>query len=271
MTRFHKSTENTDICLNLSFKRSILIQLSAAIITFNEEQNIARCIRSLQSVADEVVVIDSLSSDRTVQIAEELGAIVYQQAFLGHIQQKNLAIEKCSFPFVISLDADEALTEELQQSILETKANWQGEGYSFNRLTNYCGKWIKTCGWYPDVKLRLFKKGAGEWQGTNPHDEFRLFESAPQHLKGDLLHYSFYTIDQHKKQIEFFTDVAAKSMFEKGKKGSYFKLIFSPFFKFVKSYFIKLGFLDGKYGFLISWYSAGAKFKKYRKLIALNR
>lgn len=248
-----------------------MIKLSAAIITYNEEKNIQRCIESLLPVVDEIVVIDSLSDDRTVQIAESLGAKVIPQKFLGHIQQKNLAIEKTSHEFVLSLDADEVLTPELQQSILDIKKSWEGEGYSFNRMTNYCGKWIKTCGWYPDVKLRLFEKGKGEWQGLNPHDEFRLFNSTPKHLKGDLLHYSFYTVDQHLKQIDYFSTIGAQALFDKAAKGSFVKMYLNPIAMFLKSYFIKLGFLDGKYGFLISWYSAGEKYKKYSKLRKLNQ
>lgn len=248
-----------------------MIKLSAAIITYNEENNIQRCIESLLPVVDEIVVVDSLSTDKTVEIAESLGAKVIPQKFLGHIQQKNLAIEKTSFDYVLSLDADEALTPDLQNSILKVKGNWQGEGYSFNRLTNYCGKWIKTCGWYPDVKLRLFEKGKGEWQGLNPHDEFRLFNTKPQHIPGDLLHYSFYTVDQHLKQIDYFSTIGAKALYEKEKKGSFFKMIINPVAMFFKSYIIKRGILDGKYGFLISWYSAGEKFKKYSKLYALQK
>lgn len=248
-----------------------MIKLSAAIITYNEERNIQRCIESLLPVVDEIVIVDSLSEDKTVEIATSLGATIISQKFLGHIEQKNLAIEKTSHDFVLSLDADEALSPELQESIRKAKTNWKGQGYSFNRLTNYCGKWIRTCGWYPDVKLRLFKKGAGEWQGTNPHDEFRLFNEQPQHLSGDLLHYSFYTVDQHLKQIDYFSSIGAEAMYKQGKKSSIIKMLLNPVAMFAKSYFVKKGILDGKYGFLISWYSAGEKFKKYRKLRAHHK
>ncbi len=248
-----------------------MIQLSAAIITYNEEKNIQRCIESLLPVVDEIVIIDSLSNDKTVEIAESLGAKVIPQSFLGHIQQKNLAIEKTQHNYVLSLDADEALSPELQQSILKVKANWQGDGYAFNRLTNYCGKWIKTCGWYPDEKLRLFRKGAGEWQGLNPHDEFRLFNNKPTHISGDLLHYSFYTVEEHLRQIDYFSTIGAQALYEKGVKGSLLKMILNPISMFLKSYFLKGGILDGKYGFLISWYSAGEKYKKYSKLRALYK
>ena len=149
-------------------------KISAAIITFNEEKNIERCITSLRNVADEVVIIDSGSTDRTVEIAKDLKATIFTNPFKGHIQQKNFAITKTQYDWVISLDADEALSEELTASILAVKENLKGSGYIFSRLTNYCGKWIKHCGWYPDKKLRLFKKHEGKWGGKNPHDKYLL-------------------------------------------------------------------------------------------------
>lgn len=248
-----------------------MITLSVAIITFNEEKNIGRCIDSVAMIADEVVVVDSNSTDNTVKIAKEKGANVILQPFLGHIQQKNFAITQCAHHYILSLDADEALDEQLQQSILDVKQNWKHDGYKFNRLTNYCGKWIKTCGWYPDTKLRLFDRNKGSWQGTNPHDVYKVDSNDVGFLKGDVLHYSFYSIDQHKKQIEYFTDIAAKAYFEKGRKASLFKIMLSPVMKFIRSYFFQLGFTDGYYGFVISWLSAGAKYKKYAKLNALYK
>ena len=124
-----------------------MIKLSAVIITFNEERNIERCIRSVQGIVDEVLVVDSLSTDRTVEIAESLGARVIHQKFLGHIQQKNFALAEATFDHCISLDADEALDETLQKSVLDAKSNFDCDGYSMNRLTNYCGQWINHCGW----------------------------------------------------------------------------------------------------------------------------
>ncbi len=137
-----------------------MIKLSAVIITFNEEKNIERCIQSLIPVADEVLVVDSFSTDSTREKAGNLGARVVEHAFDGHIQQKNWAANQAKYDFVLSLDADEALTDELRDSILKIKTNWVGEGYRVKRLTSYCGQWIKHCGWYPDMKLRLFRPKA---------------------------------------------------------------------------------------------------------------
>lgn len=246
-------------------------KISAAIITYNEEKNIERCILSLKEVADEIVVIDSGSTDQTQVIAENLGAVVIKNSFEGHIQQKNFAITKTSNDWVISLDADEALSDELKQSILSVKNQLDGDGYTFNRLTNYCGKWIKHCGWYPDTKLRLFRKGAGAWGGKNPHDKYILKSGNPKFLKGDILHYTFYSVDEHKAQIVKFTDIAAQSLFELGKKSNWFKIYGKAIFKFIRNYFLKLGFLDGITGFHICRLSAHATYLRYYKLLKLQK
>ncbi len=245
-----------------------MIKLSAVIITFNEEKNIERCLLSLKDVADEIVVLDSFSKDRTREICHSYGVRFFEHAFDGHIQQKNRAITYASFDHVLSLDADEALDERLRQSILEVKKNFKMQGYYMNRLTNYCGHWVKYCGWYPDQKLRLWDRRKGEWRGVNPHDKYELFDGDKMtgHLKGDLLHYSYYTIEDHYKQVEYFTNIASKAYFEKGKKAPFYKLIANPVAKFVDHYLLHLGFLDGRAGFLISRISAYATWLKYKKL-----
>lgn len=248
-----------------------MIKLSVAIITFNEEKNIERCLDSVINIADEIVIVDSGSTDKTLEIAENKNVTLLHQNFLGHIEQKNFAVSKCSNQYILSLDADEALSTELKKSILKVKQNWKHDAYSFNRLTNYCGQWIKHCGWYPDKKIRLFDRSKGKWAGTNPHDKFVVASNDVGFLKGDLLHYSFYTIEQHKKQIESFTDISSKELFEKGKETNLFYLIFSPVAKFLQSYFIQLGFLEGYYGFVISWLGAVYKYKKYSKLMQLQK
>ena len=250
-----------------------MIQLSAVIITFNEEKNIERCLKSLEGVADEIVVVDSFSKDRTKEICENYGVKFVEHAFEGHIEQKNYAITQASSPYVLSLDADEALDERLKASIIAVKANWQADGYAMNRLTNYCGKWIRHCGWYPDTKLRLWDARKGEWGGDNPHDKFELFDKSAKtiHLNGDILHYSYYTLEDHFKQVRYFTDILAKAQFERGKKAPLIVMMLSPIVKFTKDYFIKLGILDGFSGLKISAISAYATFTKYRKLRALIR
>lgn len=249
-----------------------MVKLSAVIITFNEERNIERCILSLDGVAEEVVVVDSLSTDKTVEIAESLGARVIHQKFLGHIQQKNFALEQATYDHCISLDADEALDETLRNSVLAAKQNFSAQGYSMNRLTNYCGQWIRHCGWYPDTKLRMFDKRLGAWKGVNPHDRYELQTGSKiEHLKGDLLHYSFYTVEEHKQQIEKFSEISSKAKFESGVRSSWAKIITKSTAKFFKGYILKLGFLDGYYGWIICTQSAKANYLKYYKLLKLQR
>lgn len=247
-------------------------KLSAVIITFNEEKNIGRCLESLAGIADDIVVVDSFSTDRTEEICKSKGARFVQHKFEGHIEQKNWAITQALYPHVLSLDADEVPDEELKKSILNIKSNWQSDGYYINRLTNYCGKWVHHCGWYPDSKLRLWDSTKGKWGGTNPHDKYELFEGVGNtgYLKGNILHYSYYTTDDHYKQVYYFTEILAKAQYKEGKTASVFQLYMSPIVKFLRDYFVKLGILDGGAGFDISRISAYATYLKYKQLRALN-
>ena len=250
-----------------------MIPISAVIITFNEERNIGRCLESLKNIVEDIVVIDSFSKDKTKEICESYGVRFIEHVFEGHIEQKNWAITQAKYPHILSLDADEALDEVLKNKILEVKNNWQADGYSMNRLTNYCGHWIKHCGWYPDTKLRLWDSRKGSWGGTNPHDKYELHDKNSKiiHLKGDILHYSYYFFADHYKQVEYFTTILAKAQFEKGKKAPLITLILSPIVKFIKDYFLKKGFLDGRIGFRICRISAFATYTKYKKLRSLNK
>jgi glycosyltransferase involved in cell wall biosynthesis len=245
--------------------------LSATIITLNEEKNIERCLKSLQGVADEVVVIDSFSKDRTKEICLAYGAKFIEHPFGGHIQQKNVALQSATHNLILSLDADEALDDELRLSILAVKENPTAEAYSMNRLTNYCGTWVHHCGWYPDTKVRLVKKGKAAWTGVNPHDRLEpAAGSAVTQLKGDILHYSYYTRDDHFKQIEYFGNIAAKELFARGKKVALPLIVLKVISQFIKSYFLKLGILDGATGFTVSRLSAYATWRKYMKLRNLH-
>jgi glycosyltransferase involved in cell wall biosynthesis len=250
-----------------------VIKLSVVIITHNEEKNIERCLLSVKTVADEIVVLDSFSTDATEAICLKHGAKFFQHAFDGHIQQKNRAITLASYKHVLSLDADEALDATLQQSVLKTKMNFAKDGYYMNRLTNYCGHWVRHCGWYPDKKLRLWCTEKGEWRGINPHDKYELFEGDANsgHLTGDILHYSYYTLADHYKQVEYFTGIAAKAFVEEGKKAPFFKMYVNPVAKFISHYVLHVGFLDGKAGYLISRISAYATYLKYKKINQLSR
>ena len=247
-------------------------KLSVVIITFNEERNIGRCLESLQDIADEIIVSDSFSTDRTEEICKEFGVKFYNRKWEGYSKQKNNANNLASNNLIFSIDADEALSEKLKKSIAEIKLSAKANtAFKINRLTNYCGKWIHHCGWYPDTKLRIWFKDEGEWEGEL-HEKL-VFDNEPQTstLDGDLLHYSYYTLEDHHKQVEKFTNIAAQDYFDRNKKVTLIKLWLSPVVKFVRDYFLKLGFLDGRSGFRICYISAGATYLKYKKLRVLNQ
>jgi glycosyltransferase involved in cell wall biosynthesis len=248
------------------------MKLSAAIITYNEEKNIARCLDSLQGIADEIVVVDSFSSDNTKNICQRYNVRFIENKFEGHIQQKNFAISVTTGDWVLSLDADEALDEQLRNAVNEVKKNPVFNGYRMNRLTNYCGHWVRHCGWYPDTKVRLIRKGYAQWTGVNPHDRLdMLHDGKTGFLNGDILHYSYYTREDHLRQIEYFGDIAARELFAKGLRAGWLLIVVKVIAQFFKSYFIKLGILDGHTGLTISRLSAYATFRKYYKLMQLNK
>jgi len=248
------------------------VHISAVIITFNEERNIERCLESLQDVVDEIVVVDSYSSDRTEEICRSHNAVFIKHRFQGHIQQKNWAVLQASHPYVLSLDADEALSKELKDSILKVKNNWSHDGYYFNRLTSYCGKWIRHTSWYPSRKLRLWDSRMGYWGGINPHDKYLLNRgSTSKFIKGDLLHYSYYTMNEHLLQINSFSSIMARSYFAQGRRVSFLGIVFRPIWRFLKDFIILRGFMDGFFGYIVSKNSAYEVFLKYAKLRNLYR
>jgi glycosyltransferase involved in cell wall biosynthesis len=248
-----------------------MFKISVAIITLNEERQIGRCIDSVKEIADEVLVVDSFSTDNTQAISESKGARFIQNKFEGHIEQKNFALSKTSFDHVLSLDADEALSSDAIQEIKKIKSSGEFHNYSFNRLTNYCGKWIHHCGWYPDRKLRLVDRRNAFWGGENPHDKLILKKGTPIHLKADIFHYSFPTIASHVATANSFSDIAARQAILKKRK-IYFVIhvLLNPVFTFFKKYLVQLGFLDGFYGFVICRISAYSNFLKYSKIWQLK-
>jgi len=248
------------------------VKISGVIITFNEERNIGDCIDSMKDVVDEIVVVDSFSTDSTQKIAKEKGASVLEHAFEGHIEQKNYAMSQANFDYILSLDADERLSTEMKDSIDTVKSNWTEDGYAFNRLNNYCGAWLKRS-WYPDRKLRLWDRKKGKWGGTNPHDKVILSNGhKPKKLKGDLLHYAYENLEEHFEQVKKFAIIAANAKHKQGKKVFFvIHLVFNPWYKFFRKYVLRLGFLDGYYGFIFSAITAYLNFLKYSRLWELNR
>jgi len=249
-----------------------MIKISAVIITFNEERNIERCLRSLTGVADEIIVVDSNSTDNTEELCKPFNTRFLQHPFEGYMQQKKWAVVQAGSDYILSLDADEELSPELRESILQVKNDWKADGYTCNRLNNYIGKWIRYCGWYPDAKLRLWDRRKGTWSGINLHEKVQMVSNAHiGKLNGDLLHYSYYSIQQHLDQINKFTEIAAAEGITKGKKTSLLIATFKGIWKFKRDYIFKLGFLDGYYGFIICMLSGYAVFIKYIKMNELKK
>ncbi|WP_178983882.1 glycosyltransferase family 2 protein [Winogradskyella helgolandensis] len=250
-----------------------MLKLSGVIITFNEERNIEHCLQSLANVVDEIVVVDSFSTDCTKAICEQFNVKFIEQKFLGYIEQKNFALSQASYDHIVSLDGDEALSKTLQKSIIDLKSNWKLDGYYANRFNNFCGQWIKHSDWYPNKKLRIFDRRCAEWKGINPHDNVQLHDSNSKsgHLKGDILHKTYQTYSEFNQKTEYFSTIAAQAYFDSGKKASVLNVIWNPTWAFFKSYVLKLGFLDGFNGFVIGVQTANITFLKYSKLRELQQ
>jgi glycosyltransferase involved in cell wall biosynthesis len=253
--------------LNKSLPHDLMpVQLSVVIITLNEEGNLGRCLESVRTIADEIVVVDSFSSDSTPAIATRFGARFIQRKFDGYVSQKNFADQQATYPHILSIDADEVLSPELKAEIAGIKNNWQMAGYYLNRLTNYCGTWVRHGGWYPDKKLRLYDRGKGRWHGLLLHEEYQLTANEKTgRLKSDLLHYSFNSISDHLRQVDHFTNVSSQEMRMQGRQPSFWPMLYKPASKFVEMYLLKTGFRDGAAGFCIAVISSYAAFVKYAK------
>jgi len=246
-------------------------RISVCIISFNEEDKIEDCLKSVQGVADEIVIVDSLSTDGTLAIAEKYTDNIHHQKFLGHIEQKNLAVLKASNDWVLSLDCDERLSPELQQSILASKDSLDAaDAYCMSRKTFYIYRWLNHC-WYPDIKTRLFNRNGSRWGGTNPHDHIITDGDKVVHLKGDIQHYSFDSISDHLKTIDRFTEIGADELIRKNKSFTIFSPITHASWTFFKLYVIKRGFLDGFAGLLVSVLSYMHVFVKYSKALIKRR
>jgi glycosyltransferase involved in cell wall biosynthesis len=245
------------------------MKVSVAIITLNEENNIARCLEAAFKVSEDIVVLDSNSSDNTRIIASNMGAKVFVKDFKDFATQKNDAIKETTNDWVLSLDADEVLSETLIESIKNINIEDNNTVFAVKRLTNYCGKWIKFCGWYPDKKIRLWNKSFVKWEGS-VHEQALVPNGYKKiTLKGDLFHYSYTSIDDHIKQADKFSRLNAEKMFANKVKTNLFNLYFAPCFKFMKIYVFNLGVLDGYYGYVISKISSHATFLKHLRLLEL--
>ena len=251
------------------------LKLSATIITLNEELNMARAIESLKSFCDEIIILDSNSTDRTCEIANNLGAKVIQNRFEGFGQQKNAASAKAKGEWILNIDADEEVTEELRQSILKVISTWKSGGtfpelYEINRLTQFCGKWIYHGGWYPDYQTRLCRKNSSFWTEPKLHERLILNKkegsksAAIGRLHGHLHHYSFPTVhSQVFTNIKYARLGSQQFLKTKGRRSTFLELIFRPAWKFIECYFLKKGFIDGIEGLIIAINASYSLFMKY--------
>lgn len=240
--------------------------ISAVVITLNEASNIEACVKALRQVTDDVVIVDAYSADGTPALAEALGARVVQTEWVGYSHNKNLGNQAARHDWILSIDADEALSEELIQSLkaLQPQA---GAVYELDRLTNYCGKWIRHSGWYPDWKVRLFDRREVRWQGDYVHETLAVPKGfRTVRLKGKLLHYSYKTRSDHWQRIERYAELSAQEMHARGKRATWLKLYLSPAMRFLRTLLLNLAFLDGWAGWVISWSGARLVYRKYRKL-----
>lgn len=245
------------------------LPLSVAVITLNEEKNLARCLESIREMAQEIVVIDSGSTDATAQIAEKFGAKFEFQKWPGHVAQKNIALQRCSQPWVLALDADEVVSPELAQSIRELlSAECRETGFSINRRTQYLGEWIWHS-WYPEWRLRLVRRSQAQWTGRDPHDKLEV-QGETGTLKGDLLHFSYPTLQDHLQRTMRYAQISARELHEAGQRARWYHFIFSPPSTFLKKILLRHGWRDGWRGWIIAFATCFGVFAKYAFLLEMQ-
>jgi glycosyltransferase involved in cell wall biosynthesis len=242
------------------------MKISATIITRNEERHIARCLESIRGLVDEVLVVDARSEDQTREIALSLGATVLEREWTNYSDQKNFAAAQSTHPWILSLDADECLSQALNKKLIQLKAGTVvSAAYAFPRKTHYLGRWIKHSGWYPDYKIRLYLKEKGHWTGEYVHETL-VVDGPVSIVNADLLHYTCDAVSDHLQRQDRYTSLAAEDLWKRGKRASFWTLLGSPMGAFLKTYFLKAGFLDGVQGMIIAGFAAYYNFLKYAKL-----
>ena len=247
-------------------------KLSVVIITLNEERNITRLLKSVESIADEVIVVDSFSTDKTAEICEKAGVKFIQEKWMGYAATKNFANKQATHEWIFSIDADEEVDEQLAKQIIDKKSTGFDKLYIVNRLTNYCGKWIKHSTWYPDKKVRIFPKSLTKWTGEYVHEELEFTkELDTEELAGHLNHYSYYDYKDHRARADKYSMLTAQKLNAEGKTVGALKPYISCIGRFVTMYILNLGFLDGWMGFKIAQISGLSNIVKYKELRRLNK
>ena len=241
-----------------------MTKITATIVTLNEEKNIARAIESLRC-CEEIIVVDSGSTDRTKTLATQRGARVIPHAWPGYAAQKNWASEQAANDWILSIDADEALSEELEAELLSlTKVGMASDGYSMPRLAQYLGKWIRHSGWYPDRKVRLYDRRKARWVGEYVHESVHV-DGTVTGLRSNLLHFTCDSLSAHMKTLDGYTTLAARELTAKGISRSAYRLAIDPAWTFLRTYLLQRGFLDGYEGLTIAYMAALYTFLKYAK------
>ncbi len=242
------------------------MEISAVIITFNEEKRLEPALKSLAGLVSEIVVVDSFSTDNTFKLAKKYTNKVFQRKWSDYSEQKNYANTQASFPWILSLDADERISSELREEILEiNKEEPECDGFSIPRQVYYLGKWIRHSGWYPDRKIRLFRKDRARWEGEYVHERL-VIDGKIQKLRGSIHHFTYRNISEHLDRINKFSELGAQKLYAKGKRCRWHQLVFMPIFRFMKSFFWRAGFLDGYPGFIVSVLNGYSIFLRYAKL-----
>jgi len=241
-----------------------MTQVSCTIICCDEEENIRAALESVKW-CDEIVVVDSFSTDRTLEICREYTDRIYQRSWPGFVEQKAFALEQVRSPWVLNLDADERVSLELRREIEEALRAPRVDGYYVPRLVYYLGRWWRRGGWYPDYRLRLFRRDKAVWGGVDPHEKVVLHGRTAR-LRGPLLHYTYRDIADHLATINCFTSVAARELALRGRTASRSDLLLRPLWRFLRSYLLRLGFAEGLAGLFVAQCAAFYVFAKYAKL-----
>ncbi len=246
------------------------MKISATVITFNEENRLARCLESLHGLVDETIVVDADSQDGTREMAAVHGARVFRRPWTNYSDQKNFASAQASYDWILSLDADECLSSSLHQKLMDLKkAKGFVEAYAFRRKAFYLGRWIHHSGWYPDYKTRLYLKDKAHWEGEFVHETL-VVNGRIHRIGADLLHYTCDSLSEHVRSLDRYTTLAAQDLQTRGEQFRVFDLIGSPIATFLKTYLLNAGFRDGVQGCFIAVLAAYYNFLKYGKLWELK-
>jgi len=244
--------------------------VTATLITFNEERNIEEALQSL-AWADEIVVVDSGSTDATIEICRRYTGRVCQRAWTGYVDQKNHAVAQASHDWIFSLDADERVSPSLAGELHQLRrAGCERAGYCIPRVAFFLGRWIRHGDWYPDYQLRFFDRRRGRWQGGNVHESVRI-DGAPGQLRGEILHFTYRSVSDYLRRLEVYSTLAARDYRQIGKTSSAIQVLGNPLATFLKCYLLKRGFLDGFPGVMVAVMGAISVYFKYAKLYELNR